>query len=181
MTGVQTCALPIWFRIFRFSVCFLFGQNGAISRCQVITSFHCNCVVLSLFGKNKKHIIKMTWQLTAKSNRGCDLLTESNVRVSNQSFETLGCKIQSPPNVRGVLCNLANLFSFGKLYIIMYHGKSNFTSCALSNVLLSCRTFSWCLRFTISYFCWLNFKAILVACWHWYFSYFVQPWILMEI
>ena len=131
--------------------------------------------------KKKKHISKMTWQLTVKYNWGCDLLTEPNVRVSNQSSEMLGCKIQSPPNVRGVLCNLANLFYFGKLYIIMYHGESNFTSCALSNVLLSCRTFSWCLRFTISYFCWLNFKAILVACWHWYFSYFVQPWILMEI
>ena len=49
----------------------------------------------------------MTWQLTVKYNRGCDLLTEPNVRVSNQSSEMLGCKIQSPPNVRGVLCNLA--------------------------------------------------------------------------
>ena len=34
----------------------------------------------------------MTWQLTAKSNQGCDLLTEPNVRVSNQSSETLGYK-----------------------------------------------------------------------------------------
>ena len=69
---------------------------------------HYNYVVLSLFGKKKKkNISKMTWQLTAKSNWGCDLLTEPNVRVSNQSFETLGCKIQPPPNVRGVLCNLA--------------------------------------------------------------------------
>ena len=49
----------------------------------------------------------MTWQLTAKSNWGYDLLTEPNVKMSNQSSETLGCKIQSPPNVRGVLCNLA--------------------------------------------------------------------------
>ena len=54
----------------------------------------------------------MTWQLTTKSNRGCDLLTEPNVRVSNQSSETLWCKIQSPPNVRGVLCNLALFLSF---------------------------------------------------------------------
>ena len=95
------------FRISRFSVCFLFGQNGAFSRCQVIASFHCNYVVLSLFDEKKKHINKMTWQLTAKSNWGYDLLTEPNVKMSNQSSETLGCKIQSPPNVRGVLCNLA--------------------------------------------------------------------------
>ena len=49
----------------------------------------------------------MTWQLTAKSNWGYDLLTEPNVKMSNQSSETLRCKIQSPLKVRGVLCNLA--------------------------------------------------------------------------
>ena len=51
----------------------------------------------------------MTWQLTAKSNWGYDLLTEPNVKMSNQSSETLRCKIQSPLNVRGVLCNLPNI------------------------------------------------------------------------
>ena len=90
-----------------FLLVFSLGNTVRLAGAKSSHLLHCNYVVLSLFGKNKKHISKMTWQLTAKSNRGCDLLTESNVRVSNQSFETLGCKIQSPPNVRGVLCNLA--------------------------------------------------------------------------
>ena len=103
-----SCNRVFRFKLFRFSVCFLFGQDGAFSRCQLITSSPLQlCRFELIWQKKKKNISKMTWQLTAKSNWQCDLLTEPNVRVSNQSSETLGCKIQSPPNVRGVLCNLA--------------------------------------------------------------------------
>ena len=74
------------FRIFTFSVFFLFGQYGAFSRCQVITSSPLQLCRFELIWqkKKKKHISKMTWQLTAKSNRGCDLLTEPNVRVKSK-------------------------------------------------------------------------------------------------
>ena len=89
-----------------FLYVFYLGKTVHLAGAKSSHHFHYNCVVLSLFGKKKKHISKMTWQLTAKSNWGCDLLTEPNVRLSNQSSKTLGCKIQSPPNVRGVLCNL---------------------------------------------------------------------------
>ena len=36
--GLGSCNRVFRFRLFKFSVCFLFGQNGAFSRCQVITS-----------------------------------------------------------------------------------------------------------------------------------------------
>ena len=89
-----------------FLYVFCLGKTVRLAGAKSSHHLHYSCVVLSLFGKNKKHISKMTWQLTAKFNWGCHLLTEPNIRVLNQNSETFRCKIQSPPNVRGVLCNL---------------------------------------------------------------------------
>ena len=66
--GLGSCNRVFRFRLFRFSVCFLFGQTVRLAGAKSSHHLHYNCVVLSLFGKNKKHISKMTWQLTAKFN-----------------------------------------------------------------------------------------------------------------
>ena len=50
--------------------------------CKVIKSFPLQlCRFELIWHPKKKHISKMTGQLTAKSNWGCDLLTKPNVMV----------------------------------------------------------------------------------------------------
>ena len=69
----------------RFCLFSLWAKRCCLTCAKSSHHFHCNCVILSLFGtpkkKKKKHISKMTWQLTAKTNWGCDLLMEPNVGV----------------------------------------------------------------------------------------------------
>ena len=70
------------FRICRFSLFSVWAKRCRLACAKSSHHFHCNCVILSLFGKKKKKLVrKMTWQLTAKSNWGCDLLMEPNVGV----------------------------------------------------------------------------------------------------
>ena len=64
-----------------FLFAFSLGKTVPFSMCQVITSFPLQLCRFELIWHKKKHISKMTWQLTTKSNRGCDLLMELNVGV----------------------------------------------------------------------------------------------------
>ena len=72
--------LDLGFLDFLFVFCL--GKTVPFIMCQVITSFPLQlCHFELIWQKKKKHVSKMTWQLTAKTNRGCDLLTEPNVGV----------------------------------------------------------------------------------------------------
>ena len=66
-----------------FLFVFSLGKTVPFSMCQVITSFPLQLCHFELIWqkKKKKNVSKMTWQLTTKSNRECDLLMEPNVRV----------------------------------------------------------------------------------------------------
>ena len=68
-------------RFLDFLFVFSLGKMVPFSMCQVITSFPLQLCHFELIWHKKKHISKMTWQLTAKSNQGCDLLTEPNIMV----------------------------------------------------------------------------------------------------
>ena len=54
---------------------------------------------------------------------GCKLQTPSNVRGWNPNFEISRCKIQSPPKFRGVICNLSWNFEFlfFNIYILYFN------------------------------------------------------------
>ena len=66
-----------------FLFVFSLGKMMPFIMCKVIKSFPLQLCHFELIWqkKKKKHVSKMTWQLKTKSNRGCDLLTEPNVRV----------------------------------------------------------------------------------------------------
>ena len=61
-----SCRIKIFFF---FLVCFLFGNSGAILHLSSLHFIFIETISFwGLFGK-KKHVSKMTWQLTAETNR----------------------------------------------------------------------------------------------------------------
>ena len=68
MVRVIVC-LDLGFLDFLYAFCL--GKMVRLAGAKTSNHLHYNCVILSLFSqKKKKHISKMTWHLTVKSNRG---------------------------------------------------------------------------------------------------------------